>query len=126
MKQRRITMKIKLLAILLLLPFTVAAQPDQGMVGKKVPASFLLFIPFKDHITRCIGADAPPFDLLVRTYTTDGVPFRMDTFKYGKLISHYLPFEKKLYHLDKAGVIDRVVEMERFFPAQHCEVGRME
>jgi hypothetical protein len=94
------------------------------MIGKTVPASFLVYVAFKDQETICIGGDED-FALRVRTYRVDDIIIRIDTFRSRKLIAHYLPSEHTLLHLDKDGVIDRVVQMERYYPVQHCEAGRM-
>ena len=117
---------IKVILTTLILTGTAIAQPSQlnGMIGKTIPASFLVYVAFKDQQTACIGGDAD-FVVLVRTYKSDGVVIRIDTFKGRKLIAHYMPSLQTLFHLDKDGVIDRVVQMDRYFPSEHCQVGRM-
>ena len=121
-------MKLTISALLttLILTSTAYAQPNKidGMIGKTIPDPFLVYVAFKDQPTICIGGDED-FKLRVRTYREGSTIIRIDTFKGRKLIAHYMPSLQILFHLDKDGVIDRVVQMERYFPMQHCEVGRM-
>jgi hypothetical protein len=98
------------------------------MIGERIPAGFLVYVAFKDQPTICMGGDED-FQLRVRTYHEEikgrKIIIRIDTFRNRKLIAHYMPSLQILFHLDKKGVIDRVVQMERYFPVQHCEAGRM-
>ncbi len=121
-------MKLTISTILttLILTSTAYAQPNgiSGMVGKTIPGSFMRYVAFKDQITECYGGDHN-ITVLVRTYKEDGYVIRVDTFKGRKLIAHYMPSLQTLFHLDKDGVIDRVVQMERYYPVSHCQVARM-
>ena len=119
-------MKSTLTTILaaLILTGTAIASPIDGMIGKKIPASFLVYVAFKDQQTICMGGDED-FALRIRTYREGDIIIRIDTFKNRKLIAHYMPSLQTLFHLDKDGVIDRVMQMKRYYPVQHCEAGRM-
>ena len=118
-------MKSTLTALLaaLILTGTAIAQPNKidGMVGKTIP-QFLVYIPFSQQVTSCIGE--VNIHVMVRRYAMEGVEIRQDAFVGNTIIAHYLKSEKSLLLIGDDGKVSKVVEMDRFYPAQHCDAAR--
>ena len=107
----------------LILTGTAIAQPNKidGMVGQTIP-QFLIYIPFRQQVTRCIGK--VNISVMVRRYAIDGIEIRQDLFVGNTIIAHYLKSEKSLLLVGDDGKVSKVVAMERLYPVNHCEVAR--
>ena len=118
-------MRLTITALLttLILTGTAIAQPNKidGMIGQEIP-QFLIYIPFNQQVTHCIGE--VNISVMVRTYAIDGIEIRQDAFVGNTIIAHYLKSEKALLLIGDDEKVSKVVPMDRFFPANHCEVAR--
>ena len=126
----KISISLTVVAVLCLGLFysvVAKAQPVEGMIGKTLPP-FLVYVPFNQEETRCIGGDVN-LHVMVRNYTFTNkkgktVDVRSDLFLGNVIIGHWMPGIKKFFPVGKDGKVISVVPLERFYPVQHCQAAR--